>query len=328
LKFVSIIIPAFNRENLIAETLETVLHQSYPYWEALVVDDGSDDNTCGVVESYTKKDERIRLIRRSREPKGGSVCRNIGIENAKGSYIIFLDSDDILVPTCLQKRVEFLNTNPELDFAVFQMGIFNEKGILPGKKIVRKSDNYLYAYLRHNLPWAITCPIWKTSFIKKHIRGYNETYPRLQDPEFNTRCLLVKGVRFKVISESEPDCYYRSHSDKVFNVTILLAGFKIYIDEFSETVKFREDAEICMRQLEYCYIEAIRGFYSYYNCHHHSASIHQVNELKKISKKKQIISLQTYSLTGVLVSLYKIKLPVIPGGKYILRLVMKLIKMS
>ena len=91
---VSIIIPSFNREILIQETLDSVLQQTYPRWEAIVIDDGSLDKTCEVVQSYSDKDQRIKLIKRDRQPKSASVCRNIGIENAKGKYALFLDSDD------------------------------------------------------------------------------------------------------------------------------------------------------------------------------------------------------------------------------------------
>lgn len=325
-KTVSIIIPSYNREKLIGETLNSVLKQTYTHWEALVVDDGSEDQTCQVVKAYSAEDNRIKLIQRDRQPKGGSVCRNIGIENANGEYILFLDSDDLLAPFCLQQRVNFMKYNPDLDFAVFQMGVFNENGVLTGKTIVREFDNYLYAYLRHDLPWSITCPIWKTTFIRNYLGGYNEAYPRLQDPEFNTRALMNDNVKFKVLADSEPDCFYRSHSDKMFNVTILLTGFTLYIKEFSEKIKTRSDAAICRKQLKQCYVEAVRGFYSYYKREFHSESIKQVASIRKHALQQGIILLPTSFLTQLLLVLYSIRTSAFPGGKYILRTVMKLIK--
>ena len=93
---VSIVIPLYNRAELIAETLQSVLMQFYQNWECIVVDDGSTDNSFQVIKSLFEKDNRIKVYERNREPKGASTCRNIGIEKSNGEYIIFLDSDDLL----------------------------------------------------------------------------------------------------------------------------------------------------------------------------------------------------------------------------------------
>jgi len=231
---VSIIIPCYNREKLIPETLDSVINQAYPDWEAIVVDDGSTDSSLQVVGNYCSKEPRIKLYKRDHEPKNAAVCRNIGIEKAKGKYLVFLDSDDLLTSDSLFKRVNYMENNLNLDFAVFQMASFDINGIIEGIEIVKQKDNYLYAYLRHDLPWAITCPIWKTDFVKKNLKGYNEKYPRLQDPEFNTRALMVENIKYNVLFDSIPDCYYRSHTDKNFNTMTLLSGFELYIEEFSE----------------------------------------------------------------------------------------------
>ncbi|UXX81111.1 glycosyltransferase [Reichenbachiella carrageenanivorans] len=106
---VSIIIPSFNREALIAETLQSVLDQTYPTWECLIVDDGSIDGTKAVAQSFIEKDARFKWLERHREPKGAPTCRNIGIEKSKGEYVIFLDSDDLLYPHCIEKRTLIIN---------------------------------------------------------------------------------------------------------------------------------------------------------------------------------------------------------------------------
>lgn len=323
---VSIIIPSFNRESLIKETLDSLISQTYPNWEALVVDDGSTDATCDVVQGYSGKDKRINLIRRKREPKGASVCRNIGIENAIGEYIIFLDSDDILTPNCLENRISFFEQYPDLDFAVFQMGVLSHDGHYKSQKIIKKKSNYLYSFLSHDLPWTITGPIWKTIFIKNEIIGFNETYPRLQDPEFHTRALMVEGVKFHVLADSEPDCYYRAHSDKVFNVSILLNGFLLYIQEFLEKTSSRADSEQCKFHLKRSYIEAIRGFYSYNKGNFTNENLVQLKQISDFSYKNKIIKYRTKYLTSVLIFLYRIRIDKLILGKYVLRLIMKLIK--
>jgi len=325
---VSVIIPSFNRELLIAETLDSILAQTYSSWEAIVVDDGSADNTCQLVKSYSDRDQRIKLIQRNREPKGASVCRNIGLENAKGKYVIFLDSDDLLSPDCLENRVRFMNEHPELNFAVFQMICFDEKGLMENLKLTNKRDSYLHSYLRHDLPWTITGPIWTDDFIKKHLKGFNESYPRLQDPEFNTRALLVENVRFEVLFNSKPDSFYRSHFAKAFNVAVMLKGFNLYISEFLPLVKNRADYEECRKQLKQCYIEALRSFYSYYEPKYRNESIKLIGELRKTASKGHVIGPYTGILTTFLTTAYSMNLAASSAGKKVLKLIMKLIKMS
>ena len=82
MEIVTIVVPCFNNSDNIKDTIESVLNQSYQYWELICVDDGSSDNTCDIITKYSRKDSRIRLVKRNRSPKGGSVCRNIGVENS------------------------------------------------------------------------------------------------------------------------------------------------------------------------------------------------------------------------------------------------------
>ena len=93
----SIIIPLYNKERQIARTLDSVLRQTMPDFEAIVVDDGSRDKSAEVVQSYT--DSRIRYVRKENE--GVSSARNRGIAEARGEWLLFLDADDLLLPDAL-----------------------------------------------------------------------------------------------------------------------------------------------------------------------------------------------------------------------------------
>jgi glycosyltransferase involved in cell wall biosynthesis len=101
---VSIVVPAFNRGFVIGAALESVLKQTYQYWEALIVDDGSTDDTKETVRDYARSDSRIRLIEH-RHQKGAQAARNTGIRNARGTWIAFLDSDDRWLPHSLETRL-------------------------------------------------------------------------------------------------------------------------------------------------------------------------------------------------------------------------------
>ena len=123
---VSLLTPSFNREDLIAETLDSIQGQTYPHWESIVVDDGSSDRTKEIVSIYAARDPRFKLIDRERGPKGACTCRNIGVKQSNAHYVMFLDTDDIIEPFCLEQRVGAMETRPELDFAIFP-GLMFEK---------------------------------------------------------------------------------------------------------------------------------------------------------------------------------------------------------
>lgn len=89
---ISIIMPAYNVEDYIRPSIESVLSQTYQNWELIIINDGSSDNTRLIAEEYVKRDNRITLI--NKENEGVSVARNLGLDIAKGSFISFLDSDD------------------------------------------------------------------------------------------------------------------------------------------------------------------------------------------------------------------------------------------
>ena len=107
---VSIITPAYNAAEYIAETIESVLAQTYPKWEMLIVNDCSTDNTATIVQNYVNKDNRIKLIN-LKQNSGAAVARNTAIQNAKGRYIAFLDSDDLWKKEKLQKQLNFMQQN-------------------------------------------------------------------------------------------------------------------------------------------------------------------------------------------------------------------------
>ncbi len=106
---VSVIIPAYNADYFIGRTLNSVLGQTYPHFEVIVVDDGSRDRTAEIVRSFTRQDPRIQLIQQSQQ--GVSAARNLGIARSQGLYIAPLDADDIWYPQKLEKQVDRLEAS-------------------------------------------------------------------------------------------------------------------------------------------------------------------------------------------------------------------------
>jgi glycosyltransferase involved in cell wall biosynthesis len=107
--FFSIIIPAYNREHLIEETIKSVINQSYTNWECVVVDDGSTDNTKNVILSLSENDNRIKYIYQKNAER--SAARNNGVKNAIGEYICFLDSDDFYLNNHLENLYDSILIN-------------------------------------------------------------------------------------------------------------------------------------------------------------------------------------------------------------------------
>ncbi|MFW6030033.1 MAG: glycosyltransferase family 2 protein [Halanaerobiales bacterium] len=104
---VSIITALYNSEKFIADTIDSVLAQTYSNWEMIIVDDCSQDKGPQIVENYAKKDKRIKLIR-LRENSGAAVARNKAIEKAEGRFLAFLDSDDLWTPDKLKRQLDFM----------------------------------------------------------------------------------------------------------------------------------------------------------------------------------------------------------------------------
>jgi glycosyltransferase involved in cell wall biosynthesis len=95
---VSIITPNYNGARFLSETIETVLGQTYPHWEMIIVDDGSSDESVQIIEQYQRHDARIRLIRLPKRSGGPARPRNVGLDHAQGEYVAFLDNDDLWHP--------------------------------------------------------------------------------------------------------------------------------------------------------------------------------------------------------------------------------------
>lgn len=138
---VSIVIPVYNCEKFIDETIESVKKQTYTNWELILVDDCSTDNSVIKIEEKAKEDSRIRVIRQPNN-QGAAKARNLGVENASGGYLCYLDSDDLWIPEKLEREMAFIK---EKDAAFIFSGyeFADENGVGLGK-IVRVPESITY----------------------------------------------------------------------------------------------------------------------------------------------------------------------------------------
>jgi teichuronic acid biosynthesis glycosyltransferase TuaG len=109
-KLVSIITPTYNSADFIEATVESIQKQTYTHWELIITDDGSSDDTMGILEKIASEDSRIRLEQLSQN-SGPAIARNTGIKKAKGSYLTFIDADDIWFPEFLESSINTIKSS-------------------------------------------------------------------------------------------------------------------------------------------------------------------------------------------------------------------------
>lgn len=149
---VSIIVPVYNAEKYIQDTIKTVEEQTYENWELLLVNDCSNDKSEEIIKS--QKNEKIKLINLEKN-SGAAIARNTGIKNAKGKYIAFLDADDLWDKQKLEKQIKFMKENGyEFTFTGYEFADENGKG--NGKVVnVPEKINYKQA-LKNTTIWTST----------------------------------------------------------------------------------------------------------------------------------------------------------------------------
>ena len=150
LGIVSIVMPMYNSGPYVAQSIESVLAQTYPHWELLVVDDVSTDNSVEIVKEYAEKDSRIRLMSNPTN-SGAAEARNLALREAKGRWIAFLDSDDLWLPGKLEKQVPFMAANG-YHFSYTEYREMDDDGVYTGvmctgPKKVGRTKLFAYDYI-------------------------------------------------------------------------------------------------------------------------------------------------------------------------------------
>jgi len=145
---VSIIMPAYQAAVTIAESIKSVLAQTFDDWEMIIVNDASTDNTTGIVEAYADKDSRIRLFTNETN-QGVAATRNYGVSLAKGQYVAFLDSDDLWHEDKLKKQLHFMIENDAAISYTATAYLYEET--LSNHVLAVKFKLSSHELLRHNL---------------------------------------------------------------------------------------------------------------------------------------------------------------------------------
>ena len=172
-KLITIIVPIYNVEKYIKQCLDSLVNQTYKNLEIICVDDCGTDNSMNIVEEYADKDSRIKILKQS-ENRGQGEARNLGIDNANGEYIYFIDSDDFIEKNYIKELVDIAEKeNVDLVCNVNILKYYSENDF-KNKQLKDKNQFTLNKKLEWNdkllkvLPISAWCKLYKTDLLKKN----------------------------------------------------------------------------------------------------------------------------------------------------------------
>lgn len=218
---VSVVIPAWNAASTIGETLASLQAQHFRNWEAVVVDDGSADETSLIVAGIAASDARISIVRQA--SAGAAVARNRGLELIKHPWVLFLDADDWILPEHLERLATLLDSSPEADAAVCGWTLMRDGRAIESEYC--RSDGDLFPILARRPAFAIhTCLIERARV--DAVGGFDSRYTVHQDWLLWQRVART-GARFAVIREAL--AIYRLHEGTLTGDQSRLAAEALYV---------------------------------------------------------------------------------------------------
>ncbi len=207
--YISVVLSTYNEEKYIAKSIQSILDQTYPYFEFIIVNDGSTDSTLQIVKSFT--DPRIVVIDKPNSGLPDSLNR--GIESAKYDWIARMDGDDIATPDRFERQVSYIKDDSGVIGGQFIS--INEMGNPISGKVSNKP--LTYAKCRYALLFGMSPLAHPTVLVKKELLikygGYDVNFRAAQDVELWSR--LVPFV--KIINIPEPILFYRQHTNNITN---------------------------------------------------------------------------------------------------------------
>jgi glycosyltransferase involved in cell wall biosynthesis len=218
---VSIIIPSYNRAHLIGKTIESVLNQNLREFELIIVDDGSTDATAEVVRSYG------RLIQYLfQENQGRSGARNAGFEASRGSYICFLDSDDLLLSGMLEQEARLLESNPALGFVYCDYEFIDESGRgLPKPENFRRHPLRKGMIFRDLMYFDFIPP--STVLSRRECIEQAGGFDPAMEPAEDLDWLLRMSRRYATDFIPAPLCQFRKHEGNTSSSAIAAATIRV-----------------------------------------------------------------------------------------------------
>lgn len=252
-KLVSIIIPCFNAESYILNLLKSIENQTYKNLECIIINDGSTDKSEEKIAAYITKNKIFKLI--SQENKGISISRNVGIQNANGEFILFMDADDNIPFDAIQNLINLTDTEADIIIGKTQITDISNNSIL-GYLAHNIQNNFLYdnnnkSFLKVVIEEGLSCVVmnklYKTSFIKNNNLLFEEKTLHEDELWFFETIFHAK----KIIATNKITYFYHSNNLSSFTnnrkpdyIKDTLKILDILHDRYYQKNKINEEKEI------------------------------------------------------------------------------------
>ena len=187
-KLVSVIIPVFNRARMLEEAVDSVLAQTYKLIEVIIVDDGSNDDTVQRSQSLAKKYSNVEFIRMANQ--GPALARQAGLDRARGEYIQYLDSDDLLLPDKFQQQVTMLSANPSADVVYCKQTLLDTHNGARTQAWMRTGETHetMFPGMLGGRLWGTPVPLYRRTVLDK--AGPWAQLSNLEDWEYDCRVAI------------------------------------------------------------------------------------------------------------------------------------------
>ncbi len=169
---ISVVMPTYNAEPYLRESIESILSQTFADYEFIIINDGSTDGTKGILDSFSEIDCRIKVFHQNN--KGVASSLNLGCKHARGKYIARMDADDISLPSRLEKQIRYLERHPEIGIVGTWLDVVDEYGITTGKWYMAS----LPGVVKWNLSFRRGCGACTVFMRSSIIHGLKYYYPR------------------------------------------------------------------------------------------------------------------------------------------------------
>jgi len=245
---ITVIIPTYNYAHFLEQAIQSVIDQTYQDWECIAVDDGSTDETRGLVARYVNSDERISYV--FQENKGLAAARNTGLKLARGRFIQFLDSDDLIEKEKLARQLQFLDQHKDVDIVYSNTRYFRSE----------HPEERLFSSWGADKPWmpeiteevdalkalvqtviVVHSPLLRRSVIDD-VGLFEESMAACEDWHFWIRCAAL-GKRFRYLAEPETLALIRWHPTSMSQqdrfMTVHIVGMRRRVNSFIHNKEIR-----------------------------------------------------------------------------------------
>lgn len=232
---VTVIVPVYNSEKYLRLCVESIVNQSYKNIEILLINDGSTDNSGEICDTYARNDKRIKVIHTKNN--GPAAARNIGIDNSKGEFIFFVDSDDFIENNAISLLIEnYHRTKADIiieDFLKIKDDNISESGhnaVFSNSKLLKKQDivDYIRCYLKKPNRFPLFVSSWGRLFKSSIVKNNNILFP--------TDLQTFEDVAFNFD--------YLNYTDAIFFVKEVVYNHLIHDNYASATTRLKDDPEI------------------------------------------------------------------------------------